>query len=85
MFNPLIPHTMEKHDYENAVRGAATIDEYDLATLVVRLDRDLNLQVGAYGYPASIMHIYNCISRAYLQAMNDVEYQNFVHNLHRTL
>ena len=85
MFNPLIPHTMEKHDYENAVRGAATIDEYDLASVVVRLDRDLNLKVGAYGYPASIMHIYNCISRAYLQAMNDVEYQNFVHNLHRSL
>lgn len=85
MFNPLIPHTMEKNDYENAVRGAATIDEYDLSTLVVRLDKEMTLRVGAYGYPASIMHIYNCIARAYLQAMNDVEYQNFIHNLHRAL
>lgn len=76
---------MEKCDYENAVRGAATINEYDLASVVVRLDKDLNLQVGAYGYPQSIIHLYNCIARAYLQAMNDVEYQNFIHNLHRAL
>lgn len=76
---------MERNDYEDAVRGAATIDEFDLASVVVRLDGDMNLKVGAYGYPHSIMHIYNCIARAYMQAMNDVEYQNFIHNLHRSL
>lgn len=76
---------MEKNDYENAVMGAATIDQYDLASVVVRLDKDMNLRVGAYGYPNSIMHLYNCIARAYLKAMNNVEYENFIHNLHNEL
>lgn len=76
---------MERPDYENAVLSAAKIDEYDLATVVVRLDSTMNLHVGAYGYPNSILHLYNCIARAYLRAMDDVEYENFIHNLHREL
>lgn len=74
---------MEKNDYENAVRGAATIDEYDLASVVVRLDKNMNLRVGAYGYPNSIIHLYNCITRAYLRSLSEAEYQNFAHNILR--
>lgn len=76
---------MEKQDYEDAVRGAATIDEYDLATLVVRFDKDMNLKVGAYGYLNSILHIYNCVARAYLSSLDEVEYEVFIRNLPREL
>lgn len=57
---------MNNQNYEMAVRGAATISEYDIATIVIRMDVNGDIRVGAYGDYRGIDTIYDRICRAYL-------------------
>lgn len=61
---------MNNYDYEMAVRGAATISENDIATVVIRIDDGGEIRVGAYGDARGIDTIYDRICRAYLQTLN---------------
>lgn len=61
---------MNKQNYEMAVHGAATISEYDIASVVIRMDVNGEIRVGAYGDSRGIDTIYDRICRAYLMTLS---------------
>ncbi len=61
---------MNNQDYELAVRGAATISEYDIASVIIRIDGNGEISVGAYGDARGIDTIYDRICRAYLKTLS---------------
>lgn len=69
---------MNNQDYELAVRGAASISENDIATVVIRINRDGEICVGAYGDENGIYTIYTRISRAYLMTFDEEELNDFI-------
>lgn len=69
---------MNNQDYELAVRGAATISENDIATVVIRIDNDGEIRVGAYGDARGIDTIYDRICRAYLLTLSQEAFDEFI-------
>lgn len=64
---------MTNQDYEMAVRGAASISEKDIASVVIRMEGDGILRVGAYGDLEGINEIYKRVCRAYLMTYSQEE------------
>lgn len=69
---------MNNQDYELAVRGAATISENDIATVVIRIGNDGVLGIGAYGDARGIDTIYSRICRAYLLTLSQEALDKFI-------
>lgn len=69
---------MNNQDYELAVRGAATISENDIATVVIRIDSGGEIRVGAYGDARGIDTIYDRICRAYLLTLSQEALDAFI-------
>lgn len=69
---------MNNQDYEIAVRGAAMISKNDIATVVIRIDNDRQLRIGAYGDARGIDIIYDRICRAYLLTLSQEALDEFI-------
>lgn len=69
---------MKNQDYEMAVRGAATISENDIATVVIRIDDGGEIRVGAYGDVRGIDTIYDRICRSYLLTLSQEALDQFI-------
>lgn len=69
---------MTNQDYEMAVRGAAMISENDIASVVVRIDSNGEIRVGAYGDVRGIDSIYDRICRAYLLTLSQEALDEFI-------
>lgn len=69
---------MKNQDYEMAVRGAATISESDVATVVIRFSMNGDMKVGAYGDVRGIDTIYKGICRAYLLTLSQEALDKFI-------
>lgn len=69
---------MKKQDYEMAVRGAATISENDIATVVIRIDDNGEMRVGAYGNMRGIDSIYRQVCQAYLLTLSQEALDKFI-------
>lgn len=69
---------MNSYNYEMAVRGAATISEDDIATVVIRFDDNGEIRVGAYGDVRGIDTIYDRICRAYLLTLSQEALDEFI-------
>lgn len=69
---------MNNQDYELAVRGAATISENDIATVVIRINDGGEMRVGAYGDARGIDTIYGRICRAYLLTLRQEALDEFI-------
>ncbi len=69
---------MNNYDYEMAVRGAATISENDIATVVIRIDDGGEIRVGAYGDVRGIDTIYDRICRSYLLTLSQEALDEFI-------
>lgn len=69
---------MNNQDYEMAVRGAATISKNDIASVVIRIDGDSEIHVGAYGDERGIGTIYDRICRAYLLTLSQEALDEFI-------
>lgn len=69
---------MNSQDYEMAVRGAATISENDIASVVIRIDRNGEIRVGAYGDIRGIDTIYDRICRSYLLTLSQEALDEFI-------
>lgn len=69
---------MNNQDYELAVRGAATISGCDIATVVIRMDGNGELRVGAYGDIRGVDTIYERICRSYLLTLSQEALDKFI-------
>lgn len=69
---------MNNYDYEMAVRGAATISENDIASVVIRIDGNGKIRVGAYGDVRGIDTIYDRICRSYLLTLSQEALDEFI-------
>lgn len=69
---------MNNQDYELAVRGAAMISENDIASVVIRLDGNGKIRVGAYGDIRGIDTIYDRICRSYLLTLSQEALDKFI-------
>ncbi len=76
---------MNNQDYELAVRGAATISEYDIASVVIRMDGNGELRVGAYGDVRGIDSIYSRICRSYLLTLSQEALDKFIDSITQSL
>ena len=72
---------MDNHNYELAVRGAATISEYDIASIVIRMDVNGEIRVGAYGDYRGIDTIYDRICRAYLLTLSQEALEKMIDSI----
>lgn len=69
---------MNNYDYELAVRGAAAILESDIATVIIRMNGNGVVSVGAYGDVRGIDTIYDRICRAYLLTLSQEALDEFI-------
>lgn len=72
---------MDNHNYELAVRGAATISEHDIASVVIRMDVNGDIRVGAYGDYRGIDTIYDRICQAYLMTLSQEALEKMIDSI----
>lgn len=69
---------MNDFDYVMAVGGTAMISRRDIASVVLRLEENGNIRVGAYGDVRGIDTLYERICRAYLLTLSQEALDKFI-------